>query len=129
MDGIQAVDIRIDIDNDLEVVTDHERIKVILSNLLANAVHYRDHGKKSYVLIRAAVIKVFWTIDVEDNGIGIKQEHHARIFDMFYKAHDSSKGTGLGLYIVNESLQRLKGSIDVVSEYGKGSIFKIRVPV
>ncbi len=129
MEGIQALDIRTEIENDLEILTDHDRIKVILSNLLANAVNYRDHGKKSYVLVRAAVNNEFWSVEVEDNGIGIKPEHHTRIFEMFYKAHDNSKGTGLGLYIVNESLQRLKGNIEVVSEYGRGSTFKFRVPV
>lgn len=129
MDGIKALNITIHIDEELEVVTDRDRIKVILSNLLTNAVNYRDHGKKSYVMIRAAANSEFWTVEVEDNGVGIKSEHHTRIFEMFYKAHDNSRGTGLGLYIVNESLQRLKGSIEVVSYYGKGSTFKFKVPV
>jgi signal transduction histidine kinase len=129
MEGFRNVEMRVDVDRQLTVTSDRERIKVILSNLLANAVNYRDHGKKSIITIRAVVNTEFWAVQIEDNGIGIKPEHHDRIFDMFYKAHDRSKGTGLGLYIVRETLHRLKGEIEVRSEYGKGSVFGFQVPM
>jgi signal transduction histidine kinase len=127
MDGFKAIDIHLDIPGDLNVITDRERSKVVLSNLMANAIHYRDHGKKSFVRLWAQPENGHVNLFVEDNGIGIKPEHHTRIFDMFYKAHDHSKGTGLGLYIVRETLQRLKGSIDVSSEYGKGTTFRVKL--
>jgi len=129
MDGLDTIDVKVNVPSDLTVVTDRERLKVVLSNLLTNAVKYRDHGKSSFIYIRAIQSEGFWTIEVEDNGIGIKAEHLPRVFDMFYKAHDTSRGTGLGLYIANEAIQRLKGSLDVSSVYAEGSTFRIRIPV
>ena len=66
---------------------------------------------------------------VEDNGQGIRPESQAKIFDMFYRASSLSEGTGLGLFIVRESLARLDGQITVKSEFGSGSIFTITLPL
>jgi len=128
MDGIEHVRIQADLDKEVSIVTDRERLKVILSNLLANAVHYRDPSKKSFVHIRGSVIDNMLELDIEDNGIGIRKEHQERIFEMFYKAHDHSEGTGLGLYIVMETVQRMKGSIEVRSEYTLGTTFRLKLP-
>jgi PAS domain S-box-containing protein len=128
MDGIESVTIETDIPKDASIVTDRERLKVILSNLLANAVHYRDPSKKSFIRILGRVSDGILRMDIEDNGIGIRAEHQDRIFEMFYKAHDHSEGTGLGLYIVMETVQRLKGTIDVRSEYTVGTTFMLKVP-
>jgi len=129
MDGLDTIDVKVNVPSDLTVVSDRERLKVVLSNLLTNAVKYRDHGKSSFIYVRGIQSDGYWTIEVEDNGIGIKAEHLPRVFDMFYKAHDTSRGTGLGLYIANEAIQRLKGSLDVNSVYAEGSTFRIRIPV
>jgi PAS domain S-box-containing protein len=127
MEGYSAIDFRVDIPSDLTVETDRERLKVILSNLLTNAIHYRDGGKKSYIAIRAKRNTNSWAIEVQDNGIGIRNEHLGRVFDMFYKAHITSRGSGLGLYIANESAHRLKGNLEVESVYGQGSTFRLVV--
>lgn len=129
MDGLSTMEVKVNIPSDLTVVSDRERLKVVLSNLLTNAVKYRDRSKASFIVVRAKQADGFWTIEVEDNGIGIREEHLSRVFEMFYKAHDTSLGTGLGLYIANEAIQRLKGSLEVSSTYGEGSIFRIRIPV
>jgi PAS domain S-box-containing protein len=129
MEGYGAIDIRVDVPSDLTVETDPDRVKVILSNLLTNAIHYRDHGKASFIIVRASRLPDEWNLSVEDNGIGIKREHLPNVFDMFYKAHDTSKGSGLGLYIANEAAHRLHGVLEVASEYGKGTSFKLRIPL
>ena len=64
-------------------------------------------------------------IAVEDNGRGISNDNVPKIFDMFYRASDDTDGTGLGLYIVKEALNKIKGIIFVDSELGKGSKFRI----
>lgn len=128
MDGIESVNIEMDVPEDVSIVTDRERIKVVLSNLLANAVHYRDPSKKSFIRILGSVSDGALYMEIQDNGIGIRKEHQERIFEMFYKAHDRSEGTGLGLYIVMETIQRLKGTIHVRSEYTEGTTFMLRVP-
>lgn len=127
MEGYRSIDIRVDIPSDLTVVTDPERLKVILSNLLTNAIHYRDFGKSSFITLRAQRSEKEWTLTVEDNGIGIRSEHLPKIFDMFYKAHDTSKGSGLGLYIANEAAHRLKGRLEVSSVYTEGTVFRLVV--
>jgi signal transduction histidine kinase len=68
-------------------------------------------------------------IQIEDNGIGISDEHLPKIFEMFYRASEKSQGSGLGLYIVKETLDKLGGSIQVKSTHGHGSIFSLEVPV
>lgn len=129
MEGFKVIDIRVEVPSDMTIVTDRERLKVVLSNLLTNAIKYRDWGKESYVAIRAGAHESMWVIEVEDNGIGIRAEHLPRVFEMFYKAHDRSTGTGLGLYIANESVRRLKGTITVRSTYAEGSAFTVRIPM
>ncbi len=129
MDGFRSLAVRTTIPSDLTVTSDRERLKVILSNLLSNAIKYRDTGKESFLSIVIYRNEHEWHMDIKDNGIGIKEEHIPHIFDMFYKAHDTSQGTGLGLYIVQEAVYRLKGRIDVSSRYGEGTTFSIRIPL
>ena len=129
MEGYDEIDVRVDIPLDLTVETDAERLKVILSNLLTNAIHYRDRGKASYILIKGSRLEQEWYVSVEDNGIGIKPEHLPRIFEMFYKAHDTSRGSGLGLYIAQEAVSRLRGVLEVESVFSEGTTFKLRIPI
>ena len=68
-------------------------------------------------------------LEVDDNGQGIKKELQARIFDMFYRANEKSEGSGLGLYIVKESLTKLKGKITIYSELDIGTKVYVEFPV
>jgi len=65
---------------------------------------------------------------VEDNGQGIPSEHQSRIFEMFYRAAHNANGTGLGLYILKRSVDRLKGTTEMKSEFGRGSVFTVKLP-
>jgi signal transduction histidine kinase len=65
---------------------------------------------------------------VEDNGVGIDDAHLSRIFEMFYRANEDIEGTGIGLYIVDQSLEKINGKIKVESDLGKGSRFSIELP-
>jgi signal transduction histidine kinase len=67
-------------------------------------------------------------ITVEDNGLGIGEEHLKKIFDMFYRASTDSKGSGLGLFIARETAAKLGGKISVESKLGVGSKFSLTVP-
>ena len=68
-------------------------------------------------------------IKVKDNGIGISEEHHNNIYDMFYRAENSSGGSGLGLYIVKEMIGKLNGKIHFESNTGQGTTFILELPV
>jgi PAS domain S-box-containing protein len=109
--------------------TDQERVEIILDNIVRNAFHFYDLNKAhSFVRITILVDATDAYIEILDNGIGIGKAHQSQIFNMFYKASTLSKGAGLGLYIVKESLHQLNGSVSVESEIGFGSLFKVRIP-
>lgn len=109
--------------------TDKQRLEVVLNNLVSNAFKYRNpHHPRQFIRVSIYIKPKLVTIKVTDNGIGIKPEYHQQIFDMFFRATDNNSGSGLGLYIVKESLKKLKGRIDLKTEYGKGSEFIIDIP-
>jgi signal transduction histidine kinase len=111
------------------VNTDIRRLRVILTNLLSNAIRYSDPTKDlPFVKIDFTVSQKETALVVEDNGQGIQPEYQARIFDMFFRAAENSKGSGLGLYIARETVQRLGGNIEVKSKPGSGSTFKVTLP-
>lgn len=130
MEGANTVTIkRAGLEN-LQINGDLMRVRIVLSNLISNAIKYRDPSKQNCELYISAEInadKV--SIEFRDNGIGISPSHHEKIFAMFYRAHEISTGSGLGLYLVRETLNNLKGSIRIVSEVGKGSSFTITLPL
>jgi signal transduction histidine kinase len=113
-----------------EFYSDKKRINIILNNLINNSIKYQNFNQMDpFVKVKFEVDKQFCQIEVSDNGIGIHQEHLGKIFNMFYRANEQSKGSGLGLYIVMEVVEKLGGSILVKSEPGKGSLFSIKLPV
>ena len=114
---------------DLLVVNDGTRLRVVLNNLIANAIRYHDHRKeKKYIKVYHHVTNTSFSLHVEDNGQGIAPEIHAKIFEMFYRGNESSQGSGLGLYIVKETLAKLSGTIHLCSTPRQGSTFSISVP-
>jgi signal transduction histidine kinase len=113
----------------LDWQSDIARFRVILQNLLTNAVRYADYTKAAqWIKVVAFIDGDALTMTVEDNGIGIKKQHLPKVFDMFYRATAKHTGSGLGLYIAKEALDRLSGTISVESEFGQGTKFMMRIP-
>ncbi len=128
-EGMGNIFVRLDVSDTLEIYCDLTRVKVILHNLIGNAFKYHDAQKPQQQLnIKAIHKEGTMRIDIEDNGVGIPKEHQDKIFDMFFRASEKSQGSGLGLYIVQETLARLKGSIQMKSTPGQGSQFTIFLP-
>ncbi|MDQ2658449.1 MAG: HAMP domain-containing histidine kinase [Bacteroidota bacterium] len=124
-------DIRIDnlVAENMIVYTDSMRLKIVLSNLIDNSLKYRDEQKeKPFIRIEATERDHVKLIIVKDNGVGIDQVYLEKIFQMFFRASESSKGSGLGLYIVKETLGKINGSIQVESSLGTGTTFMVRIP-
>jgi signal transduction histidine kinase len=114
---------------DTIIYADRYRLETILQNLIGNSIKYADKDKDSpYVRVRCVLQPDGWLLEVADNGIGIKKGFEDKIFDMFFKASENSKGSGLGLFIVNEAVDKLKGTISVESAHGEGTTFKIMLP-
>jgi len=105
---------------------DYGQMKIVLSNLVYNAVKYhRSNEPNPYVSIEFRKDKDQVDISIADNGEGIEEEHQEKIFEMFYRASTNSDGTGLGLYLVKEVLDKVNGTITLKSKPGKGSVFTI----
>lgn len=129
MNENHQVEKTITINQDGGFVTDEYRLNVILNNLVSNAIRYSDPGKEHANLdIIVNCNSKEAVIHIKDNGIGIALEQLPKIFDMFYRANSDSTGSGLGLYMVNETIERLNGSIEVYSELGEGTEFVIYLP-
>ncbi|MBA0883577.1 sensor histidine kinase [Flavobacterium undicola] len=111
------------------IYSDELKLKIILNNLYTNAVKYYDDKKeKPFITITAFEDVDSNKIIIEDNGIGIKQEYQTKIFDMFFVTNNNNKGTGLGLYLVKDAVENLKGNIEITSEVNKGTKFTITLP-
>jgi signal transduction histidine kinase len=128
--GASELLISLEVDEQLIIVGDPFRLQIVLNNLLSNAFKYRDGTKeKSFVILRGEVTGTDLVITVEDNGLGIPDTHITRIFDMYVRAHETSHGSGLGLYIVKETVEKLGGKIQVASEVPLGTSFTITIPI
>ncbi|WPP52607.1 sensor histidine kinase [Catalinimonas niigatensis] len=110
-------------------VADLTRVRIVLNNLISNAIKYRRYYlDRSFVDIRIWVDEKAAHIEIEDNGEGIPEDRLPFIYDMFYRASERSEGSGLGLYIVKDVLQKLEGTIEVDSTFDKGTTFTISIP-
>ncbi len=111
------------------VQTDRRKLKMIVKNLVGNALKFTPHGE---IVIACENRDGGMTISVRDTGIGIAAEDLPGIFDMFRQVDSSDRrsygGAGLGLYIVHQLVTQLGGTIDVESVPGRGSVFRVRLP-
>ncbi len=123
------VQFNLKIDQPVKLVSDEFRISIIIDNLISNAVKYqKPTSENPMVDISVSVDEHKAIIEIQDNGIGIVEEHLNNIFKMFFRSNSQVNGLGIGLYIVKEALSRLGGDISVVSTYGVGTLFRIMVP-
>jgi signal transduction histidine kinase len=116
-------------DPTIQLISDEQRIKVILHNLIGNAIKYADLRKEiPFIKIDCTVHSTTCIIHIADNGIGIDERDQSKVFEMYYRATDRSQGSGLGLFIVKEITNKLRGTISVKSAKGKGTEFFIELP-
>ncbi|NMM49629.1 PAS domain-containing sensor histidine kinase [Marinigracilibium pacificum] len=108
--------------------SDPPRVRIVLNNIISNALKYRRDIPDSYIRITAVVTEKEAVITIEDNGEGIPENKIDGIFDMFSRATEKSSGSGLGLYLVDTTIDKLNGTIEVESEEGKGTTFKVVIP-
>lgn len=112
------------------VMGHHDLLTSVLSNLIENAIKYRDTSKDvTQITIRARNEGDMIRVEVIDNGVGIAKESQATLFEMFERAHaGATPGFGIGLSIVHQIVRRLGGTVGVESEPGKGSTFWFTLP-
>ncbi len=105
-----------------------EMIYLVLENLVENAIAFCRY-KGAHLRLRAAVENGRVLIEVEDNGDGIEAQYHSRIFDMYFRGNDRSKGNGLGLYIIRKAVEKLDGAISFTSAPDRGTHFILNFPL
>lgn len=124
-----AIETRIRVNQSDPFISDPSRISNILNNLINNAYRYWDINKERPLIEAQVDIKDdHANIIISDNGQGIKKRHLESIFEMFYRANPKTPGSGLGLYITQEAVKKLRGKIEVRSEFGEGTTFLIQLP-
>jgi signal transduction histidine kinase len=129
LDNFKSIKAKVQVKNSgIAFRSDPLRANIIFSNIISNAYKYYNAETKSYLKIDITITPLNATIIFTDNGIGIKKEYHDKIFDMFYRATERSQGSGLGMYIVKQAIEKLEGTIQFKSEYGKGTTIKITLP-
>jgi PAS domain S-box-containing protein len=108
---------------------DKWRINEIFRNLISNTIKYLDPKEENpYVNIDIRVSEEEVKLTFEDNGIGIDDDSLPKIFDMFYRATTQSEGSGIGLYIVKNAIEKLRGTVSLGSSKDMGTTFVINLP-
>ena len=126
--GLNYVNLSLSVKGD-NFFSDPWRLSEIFRNLISNSVKYRNTEiTNPEIRINIEVNKKTCAINFSDNGIGINDKLLPKIFDMFFRAHEKSDGSGLGLYIVKNAIEKLGGQINVQSQLGKGTQFEIVLP-
>ncbi|MFN6943535.1 MAG: ATP-binding protein, partial [Cytophagaceae bacterium] len=125
----EKIKITQNINETIEFCSDRNLLYSILQNLVENPIKYYDHEKSDNFLdIKINVTKKEAVFIFKDNGIGIPEELQEKVFDMFYKIGHGTTGTGLGLYIVKTTVDKLNGKINLQSKIKEGCTFTVVVP-
>ncbi|UZR99318.1 PAS domain-containing sensor histidine kinase [Chondrinema litorale] len=118
-----------DYENTLYISSDRLRLSIILSNLISNVYKfYNQHTDKPYLWLSAKEENNTIEVIIADNGIGIPKEFEVKVFDMFFRASNQGVGSGLGLYIAKETIEKIGGLISLKSVFEKGTTITLILP-
>lgn len=125
--GLKNIDLQMDFNVHNKYSIDVEALKQVVVNICLNAIQAMPDGGTLKVETRETGSSIFMRI--EDSGIGIEKDDLQKIFEPFFTTKDIGEGTGLGLFVTYSLVQRMNGSIVVESEKGRGTCFRIELPV
>ena len=129
MDNVTKIQKRITISQEGAFFTSATRLDILFNNLISNAIKYADLRKADpFLEVEITANATQAQIRIRDNGEGIPSDSVTKIFDMFFRASRRGTGSGLGLYIVREAIQKIGGTIEVKSEFGEGTEFIVVIP-
>lgn len=123
----KGIQVKKEIRQQVSFVSYPAMVKIILENLIENSVHFAI-TENPFIKIIITVTEAEAVIVVQDNGEGILEEYQPRIFEMYFRANERSKGNGLGLYIARKAVEKLNGKITFTSQYAHGSTFTVMLP-
>ena len=129
MENANRVQLELDIQQEGPFFSDPIRLAIVFNNVISNSIKYQDLGKEAGSLkIQVRSDGEWANCRFEDNGVGIDPDHLQKVFDLFFRASVQATGSGLGLYITHNAVEKLGGQIDVDSEKGRGTIFELQIP-
>lgn len=126
--GIEEVNFHLNLDEELTVHSDVVLFKSIWQNLIENSIKYRQKGSPNKVIINGQLERNNVLLSITDSGQGISAEVRLKMYQMFFRGNESSDGSGLGLYIVKNALEKLKGTIEYDTSYKHGARFLVTIP-
>ncbi|MDW7692691.1 hybrid sensor histidine kinase/response regulator [Flammeovirgaceae bacterium SG7u.111] len=117
------------LNSDVPFYSDEKRLKVLINNLISNAIKFQHPGRaEKKVNVRIVKEKDSVDIKIEDNGIGIMPSQQQMIFNMFFRGSEAHRGSGLGLYLVKQIAEVMQGTIEVSSEKDNFTCFHLTIP-
>jgi len=129
MDNAERVKLDLEIQQDGEFFSDPVRLAIVCNNIVSNSIKYQDLSKpESSLIVKINSNAEKATLYFEDNGLGISKEHQEKVFELFFRASVQATGSGLGLYITYNAVEKLGGRIDINSEFGVGTAFTLHIP-
>ncbi len=125
---INNIDIQTDLASDLPIISSNQaELQQVFMNLMSNAIDAIE--KDGLIEVKSKQIESKITVEIIDNGPGISKDQQKRIFDPFFTTKETGKGTGLGLWISYNIMEKLGGTITLNSQTGKGSTFALEIPI
>lgn len=129
LDEAHKISFEVIVEGKHEFYSDKLRLVLLFNNLISNAIKYHVTIQENpFIKINIKKTAQKCIIQIIDNGSGIEEKYHDKIFNMFYRANRNSTGSGLGLYIVKGIVEKLSGTISLQSKHGEGTEFKIELP-
>lgn len=125
---LKRFNIKLEYENLPRLVSSKNALDVICRNLINNAIKYRSSKRDLVISISAEDKNNYWTLQFNDNGIGIAPEKQTEIFQLFKRMHTDQNGKGIGLALCKKIVLNLGGIIDIKSKMGEGSTFLIKLP-
>jgi two-component system, sensor histidine kinase and response regulator len=126
---LHGIELKMQINQKGQFHSDVARIETIFSELVANAINFNDREKKIREMsIYITASSSSCSIQVHDNGIGIRNEDIGKVFDLFFRGHECSAGSGLGLFIARQNTEKLKGILTVQSALRSKTMFSLWIP-
>lgn len=117
------------IEQHVKLYMNASRFRVALAHVIDNAIQFSDGDKKrKFIEVLGNVNFTSCSVNVIDNGIGMEKGTEAKVFDLFYRGTEQSKGLGIGLHVVREVLEQMGGSVSVHSVHKAGSKFFLWLP-
>ncbi|MEO6134014.1 MAG: ATP-binding protein [Ginsengibacter sp.] len=111
--------------NQSEITFSRRKLRSVIYNLVNNAIKFKSPDVNPVIHIKSELLNDYMVISVRDNGIGIDQAQHSKVFSKYARLDNHKEGSGIGLHLVKEIVQKSGGKIELESELGKGSTFKV----